>query len=228
MAIASSINEQQQIAESELKQVVADLGDQGVIITLVTCWNQSGHYAALPKHQADLIVLATHSASGVNDQLFGSAAEHVVRDADGPMLVIKQPVVSFSPANAVAAIDMDDALKQYWPPYPFDAVGHHLNQFVYVSTPNNNLVPDGVHAWMDELAHEKGITDYTLQVRQARTIERGILDYADERQADLIVLYTHNYTGLRHLLRGSVADDVLNHATVPVLIQKLNRTLVPS
>lgn len=224
MDIASSINEQQQIVEAELQQVVADLNYPGISVVPITCWNESGHYEPIPSHRPDLLVLATHSASGAADQLFGSDAEHVVRDADCPVLVIRQAVVSFSPTNAVAAIDMDDALKQYWPPYPFDAVGHRLSQFVYVSTPNNNLVPDGVHAWMDELAHEKGITDYTLQVRQARTIERGILDYADERQADLIVLYTHNYTGLRHLLRGSVADDVLNHATVPVLIQKLNRT----
>lgn len=70
---------------------------------------------------------------------------------------------------------------------------------------------------MDELAQEKGITDYTLQVRQDRTVDRGILNYANE-------IYTHGYTGLRHLLRGSVADDVLKHATVPVLIQKLYKT----
>ena len=210
--------------EAELRQVVAGLEYPGVAIVPITCWNQSGHYEPMPdRTRPNLIVLATQSASGLYEQLFGSAAEHVTQDADCPVLVIRQAVVSFSPTNAVAAIDMDDALKQYWPPYPFDAVGHRLNQFVYVSTPNNNLVPKGVHAWMDELAQEKGITDYTLRVRQDRTVERGILNYANEQRADLIVIYTHNYTGLRHFLRGSVADDVLNHATVPVLIQKLNR-----
>jgi nucleotide-binding universal stress UspA family protein len=71
---------------------------------------------------------------------------------------------------------------------------------------------------MDELAQEKGITDYELHIRYARNVEDGILNYASERQADLIVVYTHGYTGLRHLLQGSVAEDVLNHAPVPVLI----------
>ncbi len=83
------------------------------------------------------------------------------------------------------------------------------------------LAAEGVHAWMDELAGEKGLIDYELHIRQARTVETGILNYAHERQADLIVVYTHGRTGLRHLLWGSVAEDVLNHAPVPVLILPL-------
>ena len=92
---------------------------------------------------------------------------------------------------------------------------------MYVSTPNDLLASEGVHAWMDELAVEKGISDYELHIRQARTVEMGISNYAHERQADLIVVYTHGHTGLRHLLQGSVAEDVLNHASVPVLILQL-------
>lgn len=67
------------------------------------------------------------------------------------------------------------------------------------------------------------ISAYELHIRPARNVETGILNYALERKADLIVLYTHGgYTGLRHLLQGSVAEDVLNHATVPVLIRHLH------
>ena len=92
---------------------------------------------------------------------------------------------------------------------------------MYVSTPNDPLAPEGVHAWMNELAQEKNLTDYDLHIRPARNVETGILTYAHERQADLIVLFTHGHTGLRHLLQGSVAEDVLNHAPVPVLILPL-------
>ncbi|MDB5241020.1 MAG: UspA protein, partial [Spirosoma sp.] len=172
--------------------------------------------------QPDLIVLATHGTLGWDEWLFGSNAEHIVRAARCPVLVIKEAVAHFAPTNAVAAIDVNDILKQQWPPYPFGANGDTLKQFLYVSTPNDPLAPEGVHAWMDELARQKGIADYELLIRPARSVETGILNFADEWKVDLIVLFTHGHTGLRHLLEGSVAEDVLNHAPVPVLILQLN------
>jgi nucleotide-binding universal stress UspA family protein len=77
---------------------------------------------------------------------------------------------------------------------------------------------------MQELAQQNGIAEYEFHVRHARTVENGILDYATHRAADLIVVFTHGRTGLSHLLQGSVAEDILNHAPVPVLILRINDT----
>ncbi|MFT3886161.1 MAG: universal stress protein [Flavobacteriales bacterium] len=46
----------------------------------------------------------------------------------------------------------------------------------------------------------------------------GILSTAAEWQADLIITGTHGRTGLAHFFAGSVAEHVLRHATVPVLV----------
>jgi nucleotide-binding universal stress UspA family protein len=43
-----------------------------------------------------------------------------------------------------------------------------------------------------------------------------ILRVAREEKADLIVMGTHGRTGLRHLLLGSVAEEVARHAPCPV------------
>ncbi|GAB2583701.1 universal stress protein [Spirosoma areae] len=228
MAMLSYLDEQEDTDEAELKQLAENPAYQDVSITPITCRDADGLYEAMtdPHRRTgnvDLLVLATHGASGWDEWLFGSNAEHIVRDAHCPVLVLKQAVVPFAPTNAVAAIDMDDALKQHWPLYPFGATGNSLKQFLYVSTPSDSRAPEGIHAWMDELAGEKGFTDYELHIRYARSVEDGILNYATERQADLIVLYTHGHKGLRHLLQGSVAEDVLNHATIPVLIMHLNK-----
>jgi len=212
--------DQEADAKSDLQQLAEKPIYRDITIIPITCRDASGLYEAMADRQADLIVLATHGTSGWDEWLFGSNAEHIVRVAHCPVLVLKEAVVPFAPTNAIAAIDVDDALKQHWPPYPFDANG--LKQFVFISTPHDPREAEGVHAWMDELAREKGITDYELHIRNARNVEDGILSYALERQADLIVLYTHGHTGLRHLLQESVAEDVLNHAPVPVLILRIN------
>ena len=44
-----------------------------------------------------------------------------------------------------------------------------------------------------------------------------ILEYAAHEKIDLIVLATHGRTGLKHLLMGSVAENVVRSATCPVL-----------
>jgi nucleotide-binding universal stress UspA family protein len=45
-----------------------------------------------------------------------------------------------------------------------------------------------------------------------------ILEHAAHWQPDLIVMGTHGRTGLTHFLNGSVAETVVRHARLPVLI----------
>jgi universal stress protein A len=44
-----------------------------------------------------------------------------------------------------------------------------------------------------------------------------IVNYANKIDAKLIVMTTHGYSGIKHVLLGSTTEDVLRHATCPVL-----------
>jgi nucleotide-binding universal stress UspA family protein len=46
----------------------------------------------------------------------------------------------------------------------------------------------------------------------------AILEYAEDKDVDLIALSTHGRTGFRHLVLGSVAEKLLRHSTVPVVV----------
>jgi len=48
----------------------------------------------------------------------------------------------------------------------------------------------------------------------------GIVEIADEIGADLIIIASHGYTGLKHLFLGSVAERVVRHAHCPVLVMR--------
>ena len=61
-----------------------------------------------------------------------------------------------------------------------------------------------------------GLTVETLVVEDEAS--SAILDTVAARQAGLIVMSTHGRGGLGRWLYGSVADSVLRHATVPVLL----------
>jgi nucleotide-binding universal stress UspA family protein len=45
-----------------------------------------------------------------------------------------------------------------------------------------------------------------------------VADYAKEQAADLIVITSHGYHGVKRLVMGSVAERVLRHADCPVLV----------
>jgi nucleotide-binding universal stress UspA family protein len=47
---------------------------------------------------------------------------------------------------------------------------------------------------------------------------QGIIDCSKEFKADMIVIGTHSRSGIDRLLMGSVAEHVVRHAEVPVLV----------
>jgi nucleotide-binding universal stress UspA family protein len=44
-----------------------------------------------------------------------------------------------------------------------------------------------------------------------------VVEIAKEQHTDMIILATHGYTGLKHVLLGSVAEKIVRHAPCPVL-----------
>lgn len=71
-------------------------------------------------------------------------------------------------------------------------------------------------------------TDF--EIRCGNTFDE-IVEAAVEQEADLIVMATHGYTGLKHVLLGSTAERVVRHAQCPVLVvrsQKLSEPRKPS
>jgi nucleotide-binding universal stress UspA family protein len=60
---------------------------------------------------------------------------------------------------------------------------------------------------------------YTTHIAVGHVAET-IARYANELHCDLIVIGTHGRTGLRHVVMGSVATEVIKRATVPVTVVK--------
>ena len=60
------------------------------------------------------------------------------------------------------------------------------------------------------------LQNYTINIYNDKVEEDGIIYFAQDIEADLIALATHGRTGLLHLLSGSIAEDVVNHAKRPV------------
>jgi len=74
--------------------------------------------------------------------------------------------------------------------------------------------------YLEEIARslqEKGLNVETA-VLQRLPVGEAIVEYARQSEIDLIALSTHGHSGLGRLVFGSVADHVLRHSGLPVLV----------
>ena len=92
-------------------------------------------------------------------------------------------------------------------------------------------VPPASMAQVTGLAQEAldGLVEHAPEVTQ-RLVRAGhpreqIPEVAREVGADIIVMGSHGRRGVAHLLIGSVAEHVVRHATVPVLIVRSDENL---
>ncbi len=73
-----------------------------------------------------------------------------------------------------------------------------------------------LNAVADE-ARAAGVSCETLQIEQDHPFE-GIIDTANKRGCDLIVMASHGRSGIAAVVLGSVTNKVLTHTKIPVLV----------
>lgn len=178
------------------------------------------------EHQANLIVMGSHGASGVKEALIGSNTEKVVRNSDIPVLVIKHNPILLDFENAVFASDFsDDAVKPYLnAKVTFDKLGAKMH-LVYVNSPDGNFRSSAEIDKKVSLFLKKADGDLSniskVNVVSDYSIEKGILNFASIIGADLIAVATHGRKGLAHFFEGSISEDIANHSTLPVMTFKI-------
>lgn len=84
----------------------------------------------------------------------------------------------------------------------------------------SNVIRGKARKYLDEVQarlRADGIK-VTAEIIEANKSASGITEYAKKNGADLIIIASHGYTGLKKLMFGSVALNVLYLSHVPVLL----------
>lgn len=171
--------------------------------------------------KADIVIMGSKGSSGIEEVLIGSNTEKVVRNASCPVLTIKSQVSPKDIHKVVFASDFNEV--------PGDVVARlktavstinaelHL---VKINTPsifeNTRSSKEKMKAFVEDFEVEAA----SMEVYNSASEEDGILEYADDMNADMIAMATHGRTGFLHLLSGSIAEDVVNAAKRPVWTMK--------
>jgi len=193
---------------------------------------------------AGLVVIGTRGLTGITHMLLGSTAERVVQHAPCPVLTVHpddgdfaEPVRTilvpsdFSP-HAEAAARVARAylcaagapaklvlLHAYHLPIEYTAYGP-------IPTSVNFMADVGADA-IEQL--DLAAAELRAEGLEVETVAREgyapevIVDEAEARGVDVIAVGTHGRTGIAHLLLGSTAERVVQHAKCPVMTVRLDK-----
>jgi nucleotide-binding universal stress UspA family protein len=172
-----------------------------------------------------LIVVGTHGREGLRRWLVGSIAEEVFRTAACPVLVIGPRAAYHKPKPFRKLLFATDLTEESLRALPFVedfAADHEAKLFVCHVPPDKpvthaerTLAAESVRKWMRDLIPPRPDIEYVVPFGDTGT---AILDAAENKECDLILLGAHPATGFSTHLPGNVAHTIVAEAYCPVLI----------
>jgi len=177
---------------------------------------------AVEKNNIDLVVMGSHGASGFKEMFIGSNTEKVVRTSKIPVLVIKNEHPKFEVTDFVFATDFSEECRwSFNEALKFAREAGARIHLLYVNTPAGFKTTEEATHIMNNFVKGMGSDNHTLNIYNANSVEKGILQFARESKAQLIGMSTHGRKGLSHFFNGSISEDLVNHANMPVITFKI-------
>ncbi len=232
-------------AEAYLRRLAGTMPDGVEVSTSVVRGNPVDTLLDLTDDNPEsLLVMSTHGRSGLGRLMLGSVADKVLRGASVPVALVRGAGSPRVRGLHTLLVPLDtSAFSESALPVAVDLAGRldatlglvHVCEPFWVS-PYASAVPElaGVNdarasdierecltngrAYLDRLAGEIRAdgTRVVWEVRFGKPADE-ILRAAETTAADLIVMSTHDRTGIRRLALGSVTNEVLHRGTIPIL-----------
>lgn len=170
------------------------------------------------EQEAELVVMGSSGHSTFDELARGSNSDKVVRYSKCPVLTVHEQPDGHTFKDIVYATSLAENEKDF---------GHVVKRLqelfssnvhlVRINTPMNFQPDHMVKPAMIQFARKLNLQNFTLNMVSDWDEENGIIHFASTIQANLICMATHGYRGITHMIRGSIAEDVVKHTTKPVL-----------
>ena len=177
----------------------------------------------LRNHPVDLIVMGSHGHRGVARLLLGSVAEHVVRTATCPVLIVKehgpaQPVAQgaqvLCPVNRTQGARNAASLARELS----SAMGARLT-LVHVLEPEVPAAMEGATSWCQWIgASDAGDTCQASEIAVHGDPAEQVLLFASRHGISLIVVAATHHPFLATSILGRTSLRIMRHSAIPVLL----------
>lgn len=192
----------------------------------------------------DLVVMTTHGRGAAGRAWFGSVADHLIRAAHCPVLLIRKPrdesrtgfrrILVPLDGTPQAEAALADARMLRSGGSEFLLLRVVVPVIAFGPTPGGGVVLSGGVLEDQRRDAERYAAELAGRLEAEGHRARGIavidtspaaaiLEVADEQRPDVIVMAGSRRSGADRFLLGSVMDKVVRQAAVPVLIRRIPR-----
>ncbi|KUJ60343.1 universal stress protein UspA [Flavobacteriaceae bacterium CRH] len=211
-------------ANETLDEISAKPYLDGIKVTEISKMDKPSHgiIQISKEHDVNLIIMESHGSSAIDQLHIGSNTEKVIRNSEIPVLVIKNSTPNFTASEIVFASDFTSETKK-----PFKKLLAFTKFFdskihlVTICTPNSFKPTHVIEKDINEFASEFNLTNYETHIYNDTNIEKGIINFSNSINADIIGMSTHGRTGFAHFFNGSISEGLVNHTVKPVITFKI-------
>jgi len=173
----------------------------------------SGHF------HHDFIVTGSSGTKGVIREITGSNVEKIVRNANAPIIVVKEDDVTFPFKDILFVSSFEEDVT-----YPFQevlSIAKKCDAKIHLLRVNTetdfNSIELGLNPVKEFLEKFPNLKNFSMSVHNESSVEAGINTFLKHQPADLIAMSTHGKTGFLSLFSKSIAEGVTNHSVLPVM-----------
>jgi nucleotide-binding universal stress UspA family protein len=202
-------------AAEYLAKLAEKVGEQGLGVQerIVTGEPSRAIVASAAREKADLIALSTHGRSGVREWAFGSVAERVLRTTPLPVLVYRGNAPAAGDVRRILVALDDQERTLHVLPAAADLAEAMKAEVVLLHV--GRRAPSTVEKARATLGRRKLAARVRLVGGDPAA---AILAAAEEEKADVVALTTAGKTRQDRLFFGSVAEEILRKAELPLLV----------
>ena len=233
----------EQTALKELKKVASECGVSSAACDVLSGAPPFDEICRLGQTiPADLIVMPTHGRTGLKHVFLGSTAERIVQHSSCPVLVTRGNRAQskndphWKVKTILVSTDFSSCAREglryaiaFANEFGAKIILLHATYLGYVYSCEGTAIYDipGLQKAARKNAERKmrelvrSVNFGLVKFETAFSDGSPALDicvYAKDHDVDLIITSTHGFTGLKHVLIGSIAEQVVRHAPCSVLV----------
>jgi nucleotide-binding universal stress UspA family protein len=168
-------------------------------------------------NKTDLLVMGTTGQGGLLEKLFGSISLEVARNASCPVILVPDKARFHGFKNIIYASNYHPAeetvLAQVFNfARPFKPVLHfaHINE----QKQNKYFVQSN---YLGQISSDENMS-FKLTTIESENVMKGLNRYAEEQQADLMIMATIQRNFLKQLFHKSMTQRMVFNTKIPLLI----------
>ena len=173
-------------------------------------------------NEFDLVVMGTKGASGLKEFISGSETQQVVRHSHVPVLSLMCDRSDLQIRNILVVHDYkkEKPIQLRLLRTISDAWNAKVN-LLYVKKDNEDI--EKIRSTMEHFATYNGLENFETHIHGDNAVEDGVIHFNQMHDMDIICIGTHGYTGMKHLIRGSIAESIVNHLYKPIITYHLKK-----